>query len=416
VRKKCYKILASVLIFSFWLMYVPGLWLPAPAYALNEKITTAIVGIDCPTELDLPVRMYEAVSAAMVKSHRFEVTDSQQVASTLKDMGLEDVSLNMTQALDVSKALGVDTITMVQGFGIDSDNEKCYITIATQVIDVQSGIIIQSAFAVGEGYKDIKFELTDEAIKNAAQSVVNQMNDNLSKVGLIAIIKDGEIRINIGGDIGLKDNSEFVVYRDNKVIGKLKTRELDSYDAGVEKVIVLPGYSLQEGDIVVTASNQGDEIDRIHSPETLREGSSKVGLILLAILVGVAIALIATNESDQVQQQPASGDHGGYVLVSNQPLSNTSWVVTINVYNKNGQPVADGELYTPETVSNTAFDAAPGSGDAPLMYRAQGGQVKFTVFATDTAVGDNKTCSYRLKDSHGNYSQTFIITYDVPTP
>jgi len=415
VRKKCYKILASVLIFSFWLMSVPGLWLPAPAYALNEKITTAIVGIDCPTELDLPVRIYEAVSAAMVKSHRFEVTDSQQIASTLKDMGLEDVSLNMTQALDVGKALGVDTITMIQGFGIDSDNEKCYITIATQVIDVQSGIIIQSAFAVGEGYKDDKFELTDEAIKNAAQSVVNQMNDNLAKVGLIAIIKDGEIRINIGGDIGLKDNSEFVVYRDNKVIGKLKTRELDSYDAGVEKVIVLPGYSLQEGDIVVTASNQGDEIDRIHSPETLRSGDSKVGLILLAILVGVAIALIATNESDQVQQQPAAGDQGGYVLVSQEALPGTPprWVVTINVYNKNGQPVADGELYTPETVDSTLFTNF-NPGDTPLLYRAQNGQVKFIV--QTTKVGTNVTASYRLKDSHGNYSQNFttpVYTYTL---
>ncbi len=48
----------------------------------------------------------------MVKSHRFDVTDSAQVASTLKDMDLEDVSLNVNQMCEVGKALGVDTVNM----------------------------------------------------------------------------------------------------------------------------------------------------------------------------------------------------------------------------------------------------------------------------------------------------------------
>jgi len=77
-----------MLIFSLVITSVPGLFVPTPAYAINEKLTTAIVSIESPTENDLPVRINTALSAAMVKSHRFEVTDSEQVASTLKDMQL----------------------------------------------------------------------------------------------------------------------------------------------------------------------------------------------------------------------------------------------------------------------------------------------------------------------------------------
>ena len=406
MRKKFYKILATTLIVSLWLMSVPGLWFPAPACALNEKITTAIVGIDCPDELDLPVRIYEALSAAMVKSHRFEVTDHNQIASTLTDMGYEDKALNMTEALEVGKALGVDTITMAQGYGIESDNEKCYITIASQVIDVESGIIIQSAFAVGEGYKGEKFELTDEAINNAVQAVVNQMNDNLSKVGLIAIIKDGEIRINIGGDMGLKDNSEFAVYRDDNVIGKLKTEKLDSYDTLVEKVIVLPGYTLQEGDIVVATSNQGVEIDKVGSPETVSSTGTKVGLILLAILVGVAIALIATNEGDQVSKQPASGS-AGYTVVGYEQIDPSRagrWVVTIKVFTREGKPAPDGTIYRPVTVDNAAFSNYYAD-DYQLQYTSRNGEIKFIL---EGGEGENVYSKYQLQDSNGSLSEELI--------
>lgn len=93
-----------------------------------------------------------------------------------------------------------------------------------QVIDVETGIIIQQAFSHGEGYKVNTYELSDEAINNGVMALVNQMNDNLTKVGLVALIKDGNININLGGDIGIKDGSEYAVYRDNKVIGKLRTK------------------------------------------------------------------------------------------------------------------------------------------------------------------------------------------------
>lgn len=402
------KILASMLVFCLVLTSVPGLVIPIPAYALNEKVSTAIVGIDCPAELDLPVRIEDALSAAMVKSHRFEVTDSAQVASTVKDMGLEGVSLNMTQMCDVGKALGVDTVTVAQGFGIESDNEKCYITVSAQVIDVASGIVIQSAFATGEGFKGEKFELTDEAIQDAVQSVVNQMNDNFAKVGLIALMKDGEIRLNIGGDIGIKNNSEFVVYREDKVIGKLKTKELDSYDIYAEKVIVLPGYTLQEGDIVVLASNQGEEIDRVGSPQTLQKTSSKTGLILLAILAGVAIALIATNEGNQVEEQAVHfifEDYSTPIITGTSPSQSAFVVVTLLITDNKNRPVADGTLIKAIEQTGTAYDL-------PLQYQTSGGRISFGISKSgDFANGGS--ISFQVEDTEGHISPVFSVPIPV---
>jgi hypothetical protein len=327
-------------------------------------------------------------------------------------MDLEDVSLNVTQMCEVGKALGVDTVTIAQGFGIESDNEKCYISVAAQVIDVVTGIVIQGAFAAGEGFKGEKFELTDEAIQDAVTSLVNQMNDNFSKVGLIAIIKDGEIRVNIGGDIGIKDDSSFVVYRENKVIGKLKTKELDSYDSLVEKIMVVPGYTLQEGDIVVLSANQGEEIDRIQSPETLQATSSKAGLILLAILAGVAIALIATNGSDQVQQQAATfilKDATPVVFLGTDPNYQALSVVTVTVTDTKNRPVQDGSLIKLISSDNSTYF------DPPMQFVTSGGDVTFAVYKNGSFSSPD-TFKFKVEDTEGHVSPEFTVVIPAYTP
>lgn len=399
-----------MLIFSLVITSVPGLFVPTPAYAINEKLTTAIVSIESPTENDLPVRINTALSAAMVKSHRFEVTDSEQVASTLKDMQLAGKKLNITQACEVGKALGVNTVTMAQGYGIESDNEKCYITIAVQIIDVETGIVIQNAFARGEGFKGEKFELSDEAINNGCFASINMINDNMSKVGLIATIKDGQMRISIGGDIGVKDQSEFTVYRENKVIGKLKTVELDSYDTATEELILVPGYTLQEGDIVVVAYNQGEKIDRTDSPSTVKTASPSAGIILTAVLVGAALALIGTNQSDQIQKlamvyhfQAQFIRHEGDLAV---------YLLTVQITDHNGNIVPDGTTVTFQRANEKSNEGVVvGFGNA-IAYEENVqtfGGIASTILYTQT--GGNLTVSPAIKiRSEGRDSQIFIIS------
>jgi hypothetical protein len=410
IEKKIYRILAIMLIFSLGLTSVPGLFVPTPAYALNEKLTTAIVSIECPSENDLPVRINSALSAAMVKSHRFEVTDSEQVASTLKDMQLTGKKLNITQACEVGKALGVETVTMVQGYGIQSDNEKCYITLAVQVVDVNTGIVCQSSYAVGEGFKGEKFELTDEAIKNGSFSLVNQINDNMSKVGLIAIIKGGEISLNVGGDIGIKTETEFAVYRENRIIGKLKVKELDTYDCYVEKIAILPGLNFNEGDIVVVAKNQGDELVGF-SPSTIPGKSSTPGIILASVLIGTALAIIASNQSSQIQElamvyrfQTQFVRHEGNLAV---------FLVTIQVTDHNGNLLPDGTTVTYKKASDSLSDTV-GFGNAMAVQEEVKtfGGIASTIVWTETgsALGDNTLGPGIFIRSEGRDSQNFYIS------
>ena len=410
IEKKIYRILAITLIFSLGLTSVPGLFVPTPAYALNEKLTTAIVSIECPSENDLPVRINSALSAAMVKSHRFEVTDSEQVTSTLKDMQLTGKKLNITQACEVGKALGVETVTMVQGYGIQSDNEKCYINLAVQVVDVNTGLVCQSAYATGEGFKGEKFELTDEAINNGSFALVNQINDNMSKVGLIAIIKGGDISLNIGGDIGIKTESEFAVYRENRIIGKLKVRELDTYDCYVEKTAILPGLNFNEGDIVVVAKNQGDELVG-SSPATIPGKSSAPGIILASVIIGTALAIIGSNQSTQIQQlamvyrfQHQFVRHEGNAAV---------YLVTIQVTDHNGNLLPDGTtvVYKKAAGNNAANGAeVKGFGNAMAVQEEVKtfGGIASTLVWTDT--GSNLATDPGIYiTSEGRDSQVFLM-------
>jgi len=416
IEKKIYRILALMLIFSLGLTSVPGLFVPTPAYALNEKLTTAIVSIECPSENDLPVRINSSLSAAMVKSHRFEVTDSEQVSSTLKDMQLTGKKLNITQACEVGKALGVETVTMVQGYGIQSDNEKCYITLATQVVDVNTGIVIQSAYAVGEGFKGEKFELTDEAISNGCFSLVNQMNDNMSKVGLIAVVKEGMISLNLGGDMGIKTESEFAVYRENRVIGKLKVQELDSYDCYAEKVQILPGMNFNEGDIVVLAKNHGEEIVGYNSPSTVKTSSSKPGIILASVLIGTALAIIASNQSSQIQQlamvyrfQEQFVRHEG---------SSAIFLITVQVTDHNGNIVPDGTTVVFKKAEGDYAnngDQVLGFGNA-MAYQEEVktfGGIASTLVWTETGANLTHPPGIFIR-SEGRDSQTFLISMASP--
>ncbi|MEQ8221988.1 MAG: hypothetical protein ABRQ37_06765 [Candidatus Eremiobacterota bacterium] len=409
IEKKIYRILAITLIFSLGLTSVPGLFVPTPAYALNEKLTTAIVSIECPSENDLPVRINSALSAAMVKSHRFEVTDSEQVASTLKDMQLTGKKLNITQACEVGKALGVETVTMVQGYGIQSDNEKCYINLAVQVVDVNTGLVCQSAYATGEGFKGEKFELTDEAINNGAFAIVNRINDNMSKVGLIAIINGGQMSLNIGGDMGIKTESEFAVYRENKIIGKLKVKELDSYDCYVEKLAILPGLNFNEGDIVVVSKNQGEELVG-DSPSTIPSSSSKPGIILASVIIGTALAIIASNQSTQIQQlamvyrfQEQFVRHDGGLAV---------YLVTVQVTDHNGNLLPDGTTLVFKKSSDSLSDTV-GFGNA-CAYQEEVktfGGIASTIVWTETGTNltDNNYGAGLFITSEGRDSQTFYI-------
>jgi len=409
IEKKIYRILAITLIFSLGLTSVPGLFVPTPAYALNEKLTTAIVSIECPSENDLPVRINSALSAAMVKSHRFEVTDSEQVASTLKDMQLTGKKLNITQACEVGKALGVETVTMVQGYGIQSDNEKCYINLAVQVVDVNTGLVCQSAYATGEGFKGEKFELTDEAINNGAFALVNQINDNMSKVGLIAIINGGQMSLNIGGDMGIKTESEFAVYRENKIIGKLKVKELDSYDCYVEKLAILPGLNFNEGDIVVVSKNQGEELVG-DSPSTVPSSSSKPGIILASVIIGTALAIIASNQSTQIQQlamvyrfQEQFVRHEGGLAV---------YLITVQVTDHNGNLLPDGTTLVFKKSTDSLSDTV-GFGNA-CAYQEEvktfGGIASTIVWTeTGTNLSDNSYGAGLFITSEGRDSQTFYI-------
>ncbi|MEQ8168886.1 MAG: hypothetical protein ABRQ38_08300 [Candidatus Eremiobacterota bacterium] len=407
IEKKIYRILAITLIFSLGLTSVPGLFVPTPAYALNEKLTTAIVSIECPSENDLPVRINSALSAAMVKSHRFEVTDSEQVASTLKDMQLTGKKLNITQACEVGKALGVETVTMVQGYGIQSDNEKCYINLAVQVVDVNTGLVCQSAYATGEGFKGEKFELTDEAINNGCFAVVNQINDNMSKVGLIAIINGGLISLNVGGDMGIKTESEFAVYRENRIIGKLKVKELDSYDCYVEKIAILPGLNFNEGDIVVVSKNQGDELVG-DSPSTVPSSSSKPGIILASVIIGTALAIIASNQSTQIQQlamvyrfQHQFVRHEGNAAV---------YLVTIQVTDHNGNLLPDGTTVVYKKANSANGAEVKGFGNAMAVQEEVKtfGGIASTLVWTDTGA-DLSTDPGIYITSEGRDSQVFLM-------
>ncbi len=409
IEKKIYRILAITLIFSLGLTSVPGLFVPTPAYALNEKLTTAIVSIECPSENDLPVRINSALSAAMVKSHRFEVTDSEQVASTLKDMQLTGKKLNITQACEVGKALGVETVTMVQGYGIQSDNEKCYINLAVQVVDVNTGLVCQSAYATGEGFKGEKFELTDEAINNGAFALVNQINDNMSKVGLIAIINGGQISLNIGGDIGIKTESEFAVYRENKIIGKLKVKELDSYDCYVEKVAILPGLNFNEGDIVVVSKNQGEELVG-DSPSTIPSSSSKPGIILASVIIGTALAIIASNQSTQIQQLAMVYRFQEQFVRHDNGLA--VYLVTVQVTDHNGNLLPDGTTLVFKKASDSLTDTV-GFGNA-CAYQEEVktfGGIASTIVWTETGTNltDNSYGAGLYITSEGRDSQNFYI-------
>jgi len=410
IEKKIYRILAITLIFSLGLTSVPGLFVPTPAYALNEKLTTAIVSIECPSENDLPVRINSALSAAMVKSHRFEVTDSEQVASTLKDMQLTGKKLNITQACEVGKALGVETVTMAQGYGIQSDNEKCYINLAVQVVDVNTGLVCQSAYATGEGFKGEKFELTDEAINAGAFALVNQINDNMSKVGLIAIINAGQISLNVGGDMGIKTESEFAVYRENRIIGKLKVKELDSYDCYVEKIAILPGLNFNEGDIVVVSKNQGEELLG-DSPSTIPSSSSKPGIILASVIIGTALAIIASNQSTQIQQLAMVYRFQEQFVRHENGLA--VYLVTVQVTDHNGNLLPDGTTLVFKKASDSLSDTV-GFGNA-CAYQEEVktfGGIASTIVWTEigTALGDNTLGPGLYITSEGRDSQNFYIS------
>jgi len=403
---KLTRILAYMLVFSCIITSIP--FIATPAQAVNEKITTAIVNIDCPATDNMSQRINDALVNYMIKSHRFEVIDGAAVASKMKELKLSAVT-NTTQACDLGKALGIGTVTMVQAYGNGCDTKKCWVDMQIQVIDVETGIIIQQALSHGEGYKVNTYELSDEAINNGVMALVNQMNDNLTKVGLVALIKDGNINISLGGDIGIKDNSEYAVYRDNKVIGKLRTKALDSYDSTVERIIMVPGFLLQEGDLVVLAFNQGDEISRNNSPSTIQTNSAKPALILTAILVGAAIALIATNESSQVKEEAKSFYFQSAFETTIPPYN--VYLLTVRILDAKGYAVKDGTTVTIKTGSSsgvayfsTSNTGTPGPVNPLEVYTKNGIATVYVYVPTST------TSSVTINAKSENHSsQDYVL-------
>jgi len=396
---KLTRILAYMLVFACFITSIP--FIATPAQAVNEKITTAIVNIDCPATDNMSQRINDALVNYMIKSHRFELTDGATVAAKMKEMKLNAVT-NTSQACDLGKALGIGTVTMVQAYGNGADTKKCWVDMSIQVIDVETGIIIQQAFSHGEGYKVNTYELSDEAINNGVMALVNQMNDNLTKVGLVALIKDGNININLGGDIGIKDGSEYAVYRDNKVIGKLRTKGLDSYDSTVERIVMVPGFLLQEGDLVVLACNQGEEISRNNSPSTIQTNSAKPALILTAILVGAAIALIATNESSQVKEQPKTFYFQSSFETTLPPYS--VYLLTVRILDAKGYPVKDGTTVKFSAAGTSTFMSSSNTGSPgpinPIEVYTKSGIATVYVYVNGTAGAITATCENHVSQPY----------------
>lgn len=182
----------------------------------------------------------DALALEMTRTGRFDLTPRTQLRQQIEALGLP-TPLDSIGMQKLGQALGVDYV----GFGvvtrasIEGNPRRARATVVVLLMDANSGELANGAAATGyaslsPGSSSAQAEQDAllRALSNAAFSAVRTMNNYTLPQATVLITRDGEsVRLNRGGRDGVEVGQEFVVFRGNERVGRIRVTSVGSQDS-----------------------------------------------------------------------------------------------------------------------------------------------------------------------------------------
>lgn len=338
----------------------------------------------------------DAVVIEMTRTGRYDVTPRATVNQQLADLGLT-TPLDNVGIQKLGQNLGADFIATGDIVDVKfTDNpRRARVTLSVRLTDVNSGELANGAIETGispapaPGFQADDEKLLSDAIQNASFNVVRTITSYQLPTATILQVRDAsEVILNRGGQDGITQGLEMVVFRGNDRVGRIKVNTVRSTDStanitdvgkGIRPedkaraVFQLPGY-------VVDANGQIQQtpIKNIESYKPRKKSNKSILNVILGLAAAVIIATLVfdkkprTNSSGlsvlraRAYSDPSditSGDSSGRVLITWEPAADIPQpnVIEYHIYR-------DGQIIGFTNQANTQYIDSPALAGQQLTY------------------------------------------------